>query len=325
MLFFLGGLVRSTGSGMGCPDWPKCFGEYIPPTSADALPQDYESYFQKQRIEKTVRFAKVLTFAGFKQKAKQLLDEPQIQETHEFNVVKAYVEYINRLWGALSGLVVFVTLALSFTYLKQKPAVFIYTLLGYIAVFVNALLGAVVVNTNLVSGLVTAHFLAAFAAISFFIIARFKLKEDGLSTRPTNSMIIVSLGTLLLIILQTIAGTQVREVYESSRLSGQLNFEQANALGTSFVIHRILAVLSIIVAGYQWLILKKAKGEYNSIERMSFWLVVIIIAQIVFGSVLVLTNFQSFSKLFHITLAAGVFVLQFYICASLLKYKKSIA
>jgi protoheme IX farnesyltransferase len=36
-LVTIGGVVRATGSGLGCPDWPRCFGRWLPPLRFQSL------------------------------------------------------------------------------------------------------------------------------------------------------------------------------------------------------------------------------------------------------------------------------------------------
>jgi heme A synthase len=37
LLIGIGALVRATGSGLGCPGWPKCFGRWVPPLQYHAI------------------------------------------------------------------------------------------------------------------------------------------------------------------------------------------------------------------------------------------------------------------------------------------------
>jgi|TARA_B110000902_G_scaffold267213_1_gene359166 cytochrome c oxidase assembly protein subunit 15 len=316
MLFVIGGLVRSSGSGMGCPDWPKCFGEYVPPISESDLPSNYEEYFKNQRIVKTKRFTALLDVIGLKKKALEIRENGQLQETHQFNVVKAYVEYINRLWGALTGIIVFICFLLSIKYLQKNSKVFWFTLAGFIFVFVNALLGAVVVNSNLLGGIVTIHFIAAFASISFFILARrYAVQKDFTEKDQTTKRI----GILVLILstVQVVLGAEVRELYDMV-VPIATPVQRIDAMYPTFQWHAILGALVLVVSIYQYIKLPKS-SELSTYVK---WVMLLSIGQMLWGPLALLEFSASISKLFHISLGAGIFILQFYICSTFINATK---
>src|ERR1700761_6832382 len=94
-----GGVVRSSGSGMGCPDWPKCFGRYVPPTAVSDLPRDYKQKYVAGRVKKNEHFAKMLDAMGYTDLANRLRQDKSILIPEEFNATRTWTEYLNRVVG----------------------------------------------------------------------------------------------------------------------------------------------------------------------------------------------------------------------------------
>ena len=143
LLYFLilaGGIVRCTGSGMGCPDWPKCFGKLIPPISIEELPEDYEEKFVNGRIEKNKRLGKILSFIGLDELSNKIINDPEIKVSEKFNVYKTWTEYINRLIGAIVGISLFL-LFISSIYLKPfDNKIFLLSFLSIILVLFSTII-----------------------------------------------------------------------------------------------------------------------------------------------------------------------------------------
>jgi len=107
LIFLAGSIVRMTGSGMGCPDWPKCFGYYIPPTSEEQIQWQPNSIYEKGIIiikdealfvaEKQVKTSITFNESNWKEYTKH--------EYAIFNKFHTWVEYINRLVTVVSGFI----------------------------------------------------------------------------------------------------------------------------------------------------------------------------------------------------------------------------
>src|SRR5690606_29572495 len=99
---------------------PKCFDCIIPPTDVSQLPEGYEQKYIAGRQAKNERFASMLERFGNKELADRIRHDESILQHEEFNAAKTWTEYVNRLVGAITGLVVLATAICSITFFKTK-------------------------------------------------------------------------------------------------------------------------------------------------------------------------------------------------------------
>lgn len=219
LLILAGGIVRSTGSGMGCPDWPTCFGRIIPPTKESDLPLHYQEIY-KEKLHGEILF----------------------------NPVKTWIEYINRLLGAITGLAMLITTIFAF---KKDRKTGLFALAAMVFVLANAVLGKLVVDSFLTPGVVTAHMVLTIAVLFFLLQAMYHDAEKISFTKKEKQIVLIN---LILVGFQIITGTQVRENMDHVILA--LGDTQKNLwienLDLIYIIHRSATWLLIIANISLW-------------------------------------------------------------------------
>lgn len=243
-LILVGGIVRSTGSGMGCPDWPTCFGRWIPPTQIAQLPTDYKEQYAAYRDKKNQKFAKYLSGIGFQETAAKLLEDKTVLRESEFNATKTWVEYLNRVVGVIIGMLIIGLFVTAVKSRDSSPGLFRGSLLLLVLVIFQGWFGSIVVSTNLTSWTVTVHMFLAVVMVALLVW----LLEHSASWPPEAPVKIRPwlVGGMIVFLVQVFLGTQVRETLD--RLAASVRREEwISQAGADFLIHRSFSWLVIIV------------------------------------------------------------------------------
>ena len=245
VLIAVGGIVRSTGSGMGCPDWPRCFGRWVPPSSVDDLPENYQAYYSEYRHQKNLKFARYLSALGFNETAERLITDEGVRIEAEFNATKTWIEYFNRLTGATIGILIFAVAVASWRFRKTNRPLTIVSIATLLLVGFQGWIGSFVVSSNLTPWTITVHMFLALVIVYMlvFLVSRSYEGKPLLKAPLARGWI---LACLIVLLFQVLMGTKVREVID--QLSMRMGRSQwiANA-GVDFAIHRSFSWVVLIL------------------------------------------------------------------------------
>lgn len=318
-LILVGGIVRSTGSGMGCPDWPRCFGQWVPPTSVEDLPPDYKQVYSDYRDQKNKRFAKYLSALGFDETADAILADESIKQEADFNPVKTWIEYINRLVGVTIGLLITAVMISSLKFRKQKPLIPLLAGLTFLLVVFQGWIGSVVVSTNLTPWTITVHMLLALIIVCLLIYlwSTTQARNENIY----NPRIAVWLwASLAVLFIQIVLGTQVREALD--QVAGVVaNRDQwISQLGFDFIIHRSFSWVVLIVTAVVTLKLWK----YEALKGFTGRVFLLILGTVLTGAGMAWFSVPAFLQPVHLLLATLSFGTQFRLLLWLNKQEKPV-
>lgn len=302
-LVLVGAIVRTTGSGMGCPDWPKCFGRFVPPTSVNELPANYKEEYSAHRDKKNKKFIKYLRFAGFRSTADQLENDKSILIESNFNPVKTWIEYLNRLTGVAIGLFILVLLWRSWKLREIEARIFRSALLLFVLVLFQGWFGSIVVSTNLTTWTISLHMLLALVMVAVLVYMYSITDSNTVKIGVLPLVKWTLLAAMILLLVQVVFGTEVRSAIDRISQLGIGRSEWMGQLGNEFKLHRTFSWAVLIVH----VILMVQIQKSNADKTLSRALIVLILGTLLTGIGMAYFSVPAYLQPVHLLIAAVTF------------------
>ena len=313
LIFLAGSIVRMTGSGMGCPDWPKCFGYYIPPTSEEQITWQPNTTYKEGIIiikdealyvaEKKVSTSLIFNETNWKEYTKH--------EYATFNKYHTWVEYINRLITVLSGFIFLFLLAGSLKFRKENKWIPIISFIAFFFMLVEAFLGKMVVDSNLKPTMITIHMVIGLLIIGLILRLLFIIRKEKVVFKYHslfNKLLILS---IIFSLIQIAMGTQVRQfIDEQVKLFGFENKEYSLMNPSfKFYFHRSFTIAIILVNFGLFYLNQLHKLGYKLVK----WILVLLFLETITGILMYYAEFPLGTQAIHLLSGALLFGVQFYL------------
>lgn len=272
LLIFIGVIVRASGAGLGCPDWPKCFDMWIPPTTAADLPAQFNA--------------------------------------EEFNVLHTWTEYINRLVGVLVGFLILLTTFFSVSYIKERKSVFISSFLSLVLVIFQGWLGGQVVQSGLQPGMISVHMVVAMLILMTLVYAAWQAVKDNyrftLMQHHKKALFYFSIALIGFTLVQIVIGTQVREGIDAVDQTLERS-QWIDQVGLIDDIHRTFS-WSVLLTSIGLIYYVKKHNLVSNITKLSYTVFGLIILQVVIGIVLVYGGLPPVFQVLHLGVSSMLII-----------------
>lgn len=308
LVIIAGSVVRTSGSGMGCPDWPKCFDQYIPPTSESQLPIDYKDKYAEYRAKKIEKFSKFLTAIGFEETAEELRNDDSLLVEQDFNARKTWVEYGNRLVGFIAGnmvLILFIWTAIRY---RKKRSLLILTFLNLVLMGIEGWFGSIVVATNLVPWTITLHMFLALVIVGIHIKIIRIIRNRSYQLQAPSLFKYLFYFSVILTFIQIILGAQVRQeidfmVFEMVDRSSWISNMEGD-----FYFHRSFSW--VLLAVNLILLYLNQKKNYG-IPTIKI-IVILLLVEFITGVLFSYANMPAFTQPVHLLAASVLLGVQYF-------------
>ena len=266
LLIFVGGLVRVSGSGLGCPDWPKCFGRWVPPINIEQIPAHIDST--------------------------------------AFNIVLAWIEYGNRTLGVIVGISILLMTIIALIHFRKNNKILFSSLLSLFLVISNGGLGAIVVSSILNPFIVSLHMILALflvSVLSYTTIESYKIVDTNkftnmyLSKKISTSLILL----WIFIVIEILLGTGIRTNIELIAIDNPLftKGELLSSLNSYKYLHSILGFSLLFLSIYLCYLFK---DDFLGLSKqLVLFIFGMIMFQIFLGELMIFFELPQLTRLFH--------------------------
>ena len=314
-----GSIVRMTGSGMGCPDWPKCFGYWIPPTERTQL--DWKPGHQYTKGQVIILNEELRVANGNFESSKSFSDRNWgFYTQHDyalFDPYETWIEYLNRLIGVVAGLAVLIMTVLSFWKWKKNISHTFVSILILLGMGFQAWLGKTVVDSNLAPYRVSLHMGMALLIVLGLVFLLFSNQIKAFSIPGNITLKLWAWFAVLLTLFQIGLGTQVRQFVDLQMHEPPGQWLEPAPI--KFYVHRTLSLMVLGVHIILFWMMRKMKSNVKVFNQI----LVLIGLEIFTGVLMFYLDFPFSSQPLHLIIAALLFGAQSFFILQIMSNRKS--